>query len=185
MILTILKLVIMVNVVRVTENVQMIIVVVNMVGVVKAKIIVLLDVNPNLDNVLRKKKKLPNCLLMVVVVMDMVDVQKVNVVVNMAGVVILMNIVLLTMVVKQNMAYVKVKLCIELVNAVKTMVNVQKVIAVVNSVGVVKLNNTVEKDAKVNLVNVIKSERKKKKSISMRILQLFLVKYEKKIEPIL
>ena len=161
MILIILKLVIMVNVVRVTENVQMIIVVVNMVGVVKAKIIVLLDVNPNLDNVLRKKKKLPNCLLMVVVVMDMVDVQKVNVVVNMAGVVILMNIVLLTMVVKQNMAYVKVKLCIELVNAVKTMVNVQKVIAVVNSVGVVKLNNTVEKDAKMNLVNVIKKERKK------------------------
>jgi len=160
MILIILKLVIMVNVVRVTENVQMVIVVVNMVGVVKAKIIVLLDVNPNLDNVLRKKK-LAKCLLMVVVVMDMVDVQRVNVVVNMAGVVILMNIVLLTMVVKQNMAYVKVKLCIELVNVVKTMVNVQKVIAVVNSVGVVKLNNTVEKDAKMNLVNVIKKERKK------------------------
>jgi len=138
-------------------NVPKVIVVVNMVGVEKPKntVLLMLDVNLNLDNVL-KLKKLPNYLRMGNVVMDMVDVQKVNAVVNMAGVVILKNIVLLIMAVNQNMVYVIVILLLKLVNVARALANVLKVNVVVNTVGVVKMKNIVELDAKVNLVNAIK-----------------------------
>ena len=90
----------MVNVVKKMENVHLVNVVVNMVGVVKLMIIVLLqkDVNLNSENVMKILVPLPHPLLlphqMVNVVKRMENVHLAIVVVSMVGVVKLMTIVL-------------------------------------------------------------------------------------------
>ena len=93
---------------------------------------------------------------MVDVVLNMVVVRKVNVVVNMDGVVVILNTVPPPMVVNQNLVTVILKVIILKVNVEKAMVNVHPVNVVVNMDGVVKAKIIVELDVIVTLVNVTK-----------------------------
>jgi len=78
------------------------------------------------------------------VVSERVNVQIISVVVDMDGVVRVMNIVLLAMVVNLNLANVLIILNLLKENVEKNMVNVRKVNVVVNMAGVVKMTVIVE-----------------------------------------
>jgi len=163
----------MVNVVKKMENVHLVNVVVNMVGVVKLMIIVLLqkDVNLNLENVMKIILLLPLFLFppMISVVKNMENVHRINAVVNTAGVVKLMITVLFRKDVNQNLENV-MKIPVppppphQMVNVVKRMENVHLAIVVVSMVGVVKLMTIVLflRDVNLHLVNVTKFWRRRK-----------------------